>query len=210
MRAASRIPLVLGVVGVLFASAVAFREFGGAGQAAGPRRTSTSAAVTPLSAASPAVDQGITVQVPAGSNAPAPAGNFRASDVVSESDQVALQERAFAARREGLIKALREIIGQAPGSVDRLEFDAAGPIVRLEVTAPTATPVTLKDTAWAITSSVLGLWEPATLRLVPNAVPAFQLVLNGHRIDCPAGAMVELANEPGSREHWTVGCAGAG
>ena len=131
------------------------------------------------------------------------------SGPVSQSDQIALQQRAFDARRQKLTQELRQQLDQATiTSVDRLEFDPAGPVIVARVTSPLTSTPSLLDAAWAVTRSMLVLWEPATMKAVPTAVPRFRLTLSGVEIECPPGVMFQLG-QGSSRGLWESGCSGA-
>ncbi len=137
---------------------------------------------------------------------PGPEGQA-SSGALSLVKQIALDREHFDAERAQVAAALPGALGQAgPASLERLEFDAAGPEVVALGTSPESSEAALRDTAWAITMSMLPLWDPATMRRVPNAVPALRLAVNRLQVRCSPGFMLQLAYGQRSQQEWAREC----
>lgn len=160
-----------------------------------PAPTSTAVATPPPSAVS---------LPPTTTTVPSPGGRQR---TLSLAEQLAFQQSSIDRRRVSLIEQLVKDAGpQLITSVDRLEFDASRPRILIEATSPATLTPSLYEAAWSLTRSALVLWEPSTVREIPNSVPRLRIRVNALQLECSADVMVRLGYGDASRDTWASDC----
>jgi hypothetical protein len=125
----------------------------------------------------------------------------------TRAEQIQRQATAFEGRRASLADAIAKQFGPSTvSSVDRFTFDQETPAIVLDVTSAYRTKANIDDSAWEVTRGLLALWEPATLRAIPDAVPAFRLSVNSNSYRCSAEFMARLGDKLAARAEWDQTC----